>query len=183
MGRSPLSRLLTPVPALVLAGLLLLAALPPAAAAAGARIPATVMRVVDGDTLVAAIDTPGRGLRPTERVRLIGIDCPESRQVPWGPRATARLRQLVAGGPVALEIALQSRDRYGRLLASVWVGPTLIQDVLVREGFCLIYTVPPNVEYVGRLRQAQLDARATGRGIWSSTEGLRESPSAYRRRR
>lgn len=78
---------------------------------------------------------------------------------------------------------MQSRDRYGRLLASVWVGETLVQDILVREGFCLISTVPPNVESADHLRQTQQEARQAGRGIWAPTGGLPDSPAENRRRR
>lgn len=165
-----------------LGAFLLLAILAAGALAESPHVPATVRRVVDGDTIIAAIPTPGGGLQPTERVRLVGIDCPESSQIPWGPQATARLRQLVAGNPIGLEVAFQSRDRYGRLLASVWVGKDFAQEVLVREGLCMIYTVPPNVEHADRLQKAQQEARQAGRGIWSPTEGLPESPSQYRRR-
>ncbi len=163
--------------------LALLAAWPIPASPQGPLVPATVRRVADGDTVIATLQTPGRGLQATERIRLVGIDCPESRQRPWGPRATARLRQLVDGRPVTLEVALQSRDRYGRLLAAVWLERTLVQEVLVREGLCLTVTVPPNVQHADRLRRAQQEARQAGRGLWSPTEGLRESPAEYRPRR
>jgi hypothetical protein len=51
----------------------------------------TVVHVVDGDTLWAALAHPGQGLAAREKVRLVGIDCPEQDQRPWGPRAAARL--------------------------------------------------------------------------------------------
>jgi micrococcal nuclease len=87
---------------------------------AGLRVDATVIAITDGDTLWAEIAEPGHGLAPREKVRLVGIDCPEEDQAPWGSRATARLTALVLGHPVQIEVALQSRDRYGRLLGAIW---------------------------------------------------------------
>jgi micrococcal nuclease len=113
-----------------------------------------VVHIRDGDMFWAELAEPGAGLAAREKVRLVGIDCPETDQVPWGPQATARLTALVLGQPVHIEIALQSRDRYGRLLASIWRDGLLVQELLVREGLCVPYTVPPNVEHVDRIRAA-----------------------------
>jgi micrococcal nuclease len=151
------------------------------AAHAGPRVDATVVVITDGDTLWAEIAAPGHGLAPREKVRLVGIDCPEKDQAPWGPQATARLAELVLGRPVALEVALQSRDRYGRLLASLWRDGQLVQEQLVREGLCVPYTVPPNVEHVDRIRSAAKLARRDG--VYAPAAPRLESPREYRRRR
>lgn len=150
----------------------------------GRRVFAQVIRVSDGDTLVARLTTVRPGLKHEERVRLVGVDCPESGQRIWGSRATSRLTALVLGRPVILEIARQSRDRYGRLLAGIYLtdGKTLVQELLVREGFCLTLIIPPNVEYVDRLRAAKADAQRAERGVWARAGGLTESPAEYRRR-
>jgi micrococcal nuclease len=147
----------------------------------GRRVPAHVVRVSDGDTLVARLATVTRGLKREEKVRLVGLDCPESTQR-GGPSATARLAALVLGRPVILEIALQSRDRYGRLLAGVYVadGKTLVQELLVREGFCRTLVIPPNVDYVERLRAAKTEAQRAGRGIWGGLAEDPESPHGHR---
>jgi micrococcal nuclease len=149
----------------------------------GRRVDAWVVRVIDGDTLVARLATVRSGLQKNEKVRLVGTDCPEVRQQ-WGPPATARLAALVLGRSVILEIALQSRDRYGRLLVGLYLtdGNTLVQEILVREGFCQTLVIPPNVEYVEQLRAAKIDAQRAERGIWARTGGLTESPAEYRRR-
>jgi micrococcal nuclease len=133
------------------------------------------------------------GLAPREKVRLVGIDWPEKDQVPWGARATARLSALVLGASVQIEVALQSRDRYGRLLGSIWrdgqlvqeqlVQEQLVQEQLVREGLCMPYVVPPNVEYVDRIRAAAEHARRDGVGMYAPAGPLLESPLEYRRRR
>jgi micrococcal nuclease len=131
----------------------------------------------------AANDAPGHGLAPREKIRLVGIDCPETEQTPWGARATARPSTLVLGASVQIEIALQSRDRYGRLLASIWHDGVLVQEQLVREGLCVPYTVPPNVTYVDRLRAAAEQARREGLGIYAPARPLLESPQEHRQRR
>jgi micrococcal nuclease len=154
----------------------------PRALHAGPRIPAVVERVSDGDTLIARPLSPARGLQPIERVRLAGIDCPERSQAPWGARATRRLAELVLDRPVELDIALDSRDRYGRLLAYVWAGGRLAQLVLVREGYCLTYTRPPNVEHAEALHEALQAARREGLGIHDPAHPLAERPADYRRR-
>jgi micrococcal nuclease len=71
-----------------------------------------VVKVVDGDTIHVRV-----GDR-MERVRYIGVNAPELGQ-PGGREATEANRKLVEGQPVNLELDIQDRDRYGRLLAYV----------------------------------------------------------------
>jgi micrococcal nuclease len=130
--------------------------------------------VADGDTF-RCVD--GR------RVRLIGIDSPESQQQPYAARArNALLRLLPAGAEVRLESDAAPTDRYGRVLAYVWVGPTLVNEAMVRDGWAVLYTVPPNVKYVERLTRAQNAARAHGAGLWAQ-RGFECLPSDFRRKR
>jgi micrococcal nuclease len=84
---------------------------------------------------------------------------------------------------VQIEVALKSRDRYGQLLVSIWREGLLVQEQLVREGLCVPYTLPPNVEYVERLRAAAEQARRDGIGIYEPGLPLLESPREYRQRR
>lgn len=123
------------------------------------------MRVVDGDTIHVRI---GDRL---EKVRYIGIDTPEVRhptkgEEPGGRQALSVNRRLVANRHVTLELDVQSRDRYGRLLAYVWVGETMINAELVRLGFAQVMTVPPNVRHQALFLKLQRDARDAGRGLW-----------------
>jgi len=154
------------------------------AVAEGRRVAAQVVHVSDGDTLMARLVTLGPGRKKYEVVRLVAIDCPETGQAPWGSRATARLAALVLGRPVTLELAIQSRDGHGRLLAGVYLtdGKTLVQELLVREGFCRTLVIPPNVDHVEQLRAAKAEAQRAERGIWARTDGLTENPADYRRR-
>ncbi|MDT8436247.1 MAG: thermonuclease family protein, partial [Gemmatimonadota bacterium] len=122
-----------------------------------------VTRVFDGDT----IDVELAGGR--ERVRYIGIDTPEMDDERPAVRARAREaaaanRRLVAGRTVRLELDVEERDRYGRLLAYVWIGDTLVNEVLVREGHARLLTIPPNVRHADRLRRAARLARGEPAG-------------------
>jgi micrococcal nuclease len=126
-----------------------------------------VTRVVDGDTAHVEID--GRDVT----VRFIGIDTPESVAPDqpvecYGPEASAYTRDRLEGVHVRLEYDVEREDRYGRTLAYVWLGDELINETLVRQGYALVTTFPPNVEYVGRFTAAQRDAREHGRGLWDA---------------
>jgi micrococcal nuclease len=165
------------------AWLALVVALAVTPAHAGVRVEATVIAITDGDTLWAELAEPGQGLASREKVRLVGIDCSERDQAPWGAQATARLSTLVLGASVQIEVALQSRDRYGRLLGAIWRDGQLVQEQLVREGLCVPYSVPPNVEYVDRIRAASEHARRDGVGIYAPELPLPTSPRQHRQRR
>ncbi len=131
---------------------------------------AVVQRVVDGDTIVVHIG--GRD----ERVRLIGIDTPESvdpRQPVecFGKEASAHTSELLpAGTIVRLERDVEARDRYDRLLAYVHrVSDDLFVNLaLARDGYAQQLTIPPNVAYADQFRAAVAEARQAGRGLWSA---------------
>jgi micrococcal nuclease len=133
-----------------------------------------VRRIVDGDT----IECHGAG-----RVRLIGMDTPEPSQRPYGPSASRALRRLLPiGDTVLLERDVELRDRYGRLLAHVWHDSVLVNWWMVREGWAVLLTIPPNVQYVDRLTDAQARAREERRGLWA-VDGFRCLPADHRRGR
>jgi micrococcal nuclease len=126
-----------------------------------------VDRVVDGDTVEVLID--GR----REDVRLIGIDTPESVEpgMPvecFGPQASHFTRRLAEGRRVRLVFGAERRDRYGRLLAYVHLGPTFVNAVLVRRGLARTLTIPPNDRYAPLLRGLELAAARAGRGLWGA---------------
>ena len=143
----------------------------PALPMPGARVPAQVVRVVDGDTLIVAVDGQ------QARLRLIGMDTPEtvhpSKPVQcFGAEATVKMQQLVdsVAGRVWLEKDISETDRYGRLLRYVWLGPDgpLLNEVLVIEGYAQVSTFPPDVKYKDRFLTAQRQARSEGRGLWGA---------------
>jgi micrococcal nuclease len=137
-------------------------------------MPCTVTLVVDGDTVDCADGA---------RVRLLMIDAPERDQGPYGAMAARALRQLVPVGTHAtLELDVQPRDRYGRLLAYLYTRDgRMANEEMVRAGYALLYTYPPNVRHVERMRAAQQGAKAARRGLWS-TSAFECPPAAHRRR-
>jgi len=62
---------------------------------------------------------------------------------------------------------VETFDEYGRLLAYIWKGDILINEVMVREGYASVYTFPPNVKYVERFINAQREAQREEKGIWA----------------
>jgi micrococcal nuclease len=133
---------------------------------------ATVVRVVDGDTLV--IDTDG----VDERVRLIGIDTPESvdRNRPvmcFGPEASAHLAELLPDGTaVRLERDVEARDRYDRLLAYLYRASDglFVNMAMVTDGYAEQSSFPPNVEHTADFTAAERQARTSGAGAWSNCD-------------
>lgn len=123
----------------------------------------TVERVVDGDTFV---------LTTGERVRLIGVDTPETVKPgtevqPYGKEASDFTKEKLTGQKVRLEFDVAETDRYGRLLAYVYLEDgTFYNELLLREGYAQVMTVPPNVKYADHFLKVQQEAREAGRGLW-----------------
>jgi micrococcal nuclease len=67
---------------------------------------------------------------------------------------------------VGLERDVELRDRYGRMLAYVWADGLLVNWALVRQGWAVVLTYPPNVQYVDFFTEAQRLAREEGVGLW-----------------
>lgn len=134
---------------------------------------ATMRRVVDGDT----IDVTVEGRR--ERVRLIGIDTPETKKenTPvqcFGPEASAFTATLLPPAtPLYLERDVIGRDDYGRLLAYVYraTDGVFVNAELIRQGFARLLTIPPNVAHVDDFRAANDQARRAARGLWGFCDG------------
>ncbi|WP_324824344.1 thermonuclease family protein [Sinanaerobacter sp. ZZT-01] len=121
----------------------------------GNRILCDVIRVVDGDTFVATIDDK------EEKVRLIGVDTPESvhpdksKNTKAGELASEYVKDLLEDQTVQLEFDVQERDKYGRVLAYVYLEDgTFLNEKLILDGYAQIATYPPNVKYVDVFKQA-----------------------------
>lgn len=131
-------------------------------------IVAKVNRIVDGDTII--VEFEGK----EERVRLIGVDTPESvhpdiaKNLPEGKVASEYTKSKLEGKEVELEFDIQERDQYGRLLAYVWIDGTMFNKTLLEEGYARVSTYPPNVKYVEEFRAIQTKARVNNRGFWSN---------------
>lgn len=128
--------------------------------------PATVLRVIDGDTIEVEIE--GQAYK----VRYIGIDTPETvdprRPVGcFGEEASAANKELVDGQTVGLESDVSDTDSFGRLLRYVWLdGDEMVNAALVREGYAQSSAYPPDVRYQELFDELEEEARTAGRGLW-----------------
>ena len=135
-----------------------------------------VKRVVDGDTIK---------LSDGSSTRLIGIDTPEYHYSEKLVRDAGRSREdmktiqalgksayeftkgLAAGRRVRLEFDVVKRDRYGRLLAYVYLEDgTFLNAKIIEEGYAQVMTVPPNVRYADTFVKLERQAMKEGKGLW-----------------
>jgi micrococcal nuclease len=123
-----------------------------------------VVRNIDGDTLKVRLKNGKE-----ESVRFLLVDTPETKHPKlgvqlFGPEASAFTKQIApVGKDITLELDVSEREKYGRLLAYVWVEGQLIEQGLARVG----YIYAPNTKYVDYLREIQTKAQQAKRGIWS----------------
>lgn len=126
-----------------------------------------VLRVVDGDTIV--VDFNGT----KEKVRMIGIDTPESvhpdqdKNTEAGKAAYEYTRDRLEGQQVELEFDMQERDIYGRLLAYVYLNGVMFNKTLLEDEIAVISTYPPNVKYVNDF--LEISSRHNGGNTQSGT--------------
>ena len=127
-------------------------------------------RVVDGNTIV---------LNNGERVRLIGVDTPETKQPQkpveyFGKEASAFTNRMVEGKEVRLEYDWQKRDKYNRLLAYVYLKDgTFINAEIVKQGYGHAYSKFP-FKYLEQFRQYEKQARENKRGLWANKDPDKE---------
>jgi micrococcal nuclease len=125
-------------------------------------VSARVTRHTDGDTL---------WLSGVGKVRLIGVDTPEvyGQVECFGHQASTFVERLLPlGSRVSYRLGVESRDRYGRALAYVYLDDgRLLNMVLVKRGYAEPLTIAPNDELAGRFVAAASDARRRGLGLWA----------------
>lgn len=134
---------------------------------------AIVEFVIDGDT----VDVTVAG--ESERVRLIGIDTPESvsRNVPvqcFGKEASDALTGLLPPGTVLrIERDEEARDRYGRLLLYLYrdEDDLFVNEWMIQQGFADTLFFEPNTTFEGSFTRSRNDARAESLGLWGSCDG------------
>lgn len=143
-------------------------------------ITATVIEIVDGDTIKVKID--GK----EETVRLLLVDTPETKDPnepvqPFGPEASQFAKEtLPAGKEVKLEYDGPERDKYDRLLAYLWVGDKIFNQMLIEEGLARVaYIYDPPYTHYDVFVEAEEKAKAAKKGIWSidgyvTADGFRE---------
>ena len=128
-----------------------------------------VVRVIDGDTIRVCCVF---GDRVT--VRYIGVDTPETHHPMkgvehYGTEASEANRKLVDGKTVRLEFDVQQLDKYGRILAYIYLEDgTFVNAWLVEHGYAMVMTFPPNVKYEALFLRLQREAREAKQGLWSS---------------
>lgn len=137
----------------------------------GGTASARLVRVIDGDTIVARVG--GRD----ERVRYIGMDTPETVKpnTPvqcWGPQAHDLNARLLGapGTPLTLRFDRELRDRYRRLLAYVYRARDglFVNAQLVAAGAARTLAIAPNTSDATQLGVLQQSARSAGRGLWGA---------------
>jgi len=143
-----------------------------------AQQPAQVVMVHDGDTVTLRMD--GKEYR----TRLIGMDAPETGQEPWGRKAKDHLQKIVkdSGGKVFVETDITRYDKYDRLLAYLWLDDTrMVNELMVKDGYAVLFTIQPNSRYADRFIKAQRFARENKANIWGPN-GLTERPIEYKKK-
>lgn len=120
---------------------------------------ARVVRVIDGDTIEIA---------GGYHVRYIGIDTPEvyPQTDYYGIEAWDKNRELVEGKMVTLERDVSDKDRYGRLLRYVYVDGIFVNAELVRLGYAVAFSYPPDIEHQELFLRFEEEAREAERGLW-----------------
>lgn len=134
---------------------------------------ATLEWVTDGDTINVRIDGT------TEKVRLIGIDTPETKKPDtpvqcFGPEATAFTKSLLpVGTPLHLQRDVEARDKYGRLLAYAYraADGMFVNLEIVAKGYARLLTIPPNVARSGEFVAAARTAERQNIGLWAGCSG------------
>ena len=122
----------------------------------------TVMAVIDGDTIDVEIN--GQEFR----IRYIGIDTPEKGET-FAMQATSANQALVNGKKVLLVKDVSETDEYGRLLRYVFVGDIFVNHELVKQGYALAATFPPDVSCSELFANAQNQAQSESVGLWRPT--------------
>ena len=132
------------------------------------KIPYLVYKVIDGDTFWMKDQN-----QMETKVRLIGIDTPETRNTKkkkkgyFGEEAKVYLKSLILDQYVYIEQDVQSRDQYGRLLAYVYTENNLfINADLIANGYAVLMTVPPNIKFENEFYMLQQKARQNKLGMW-----------------
>jgi len=128
---------------------------------------ATVIKVVDGDTVVLSINGS------TETVRLIGVNTPETVHPTkpvecFGPQASAFMHSVLKPKTkVQLRRDVEARDRYQRLLVYLYMTDgTFINQELLRLGFARTMSIQPNTAFASKFAAVQTQANKNRIGLW-----------------
>jgi len=123
--------------------------------------PFLVTNAVDGDTL---------DLNNSKRVRLSGINTPETGEC-YYQEAKDKLKQLTLNKEVFTESDISNEDKYNRLLRYIYVGDTLVNSVLVKEGYARVYDkYSYDTRRYDELKEVEKIAINSKLGVWNCTD-------------
>lgn len=131
--------------------------------------PYTVTRVVDGDTIV--VNIKGEDVK----VRLIGVNTPESvsndesKNCDEGVTASNYMKNMLTGQSVYLEYDVEQYDKYGRVLAYVYWNNTMVNRMLIMNGYATTMKIAPNTKYADIFEKEQKNAKDNSLGFWGSS--------------
>ncbi|WP_342505776.1 thermonuclease family protein [Sporosarcina sp. FSL K6-2383] len=138
-------------------------------------IPVELVKTIDGDTI--KIKYEGK----EQNVRYLLIDTPETNHAqlgkqPFGQQAKERNMELMNSGKLEIEFDIGERvDKYGRLLAYIYIDGVSIQEKLLEEGLARVgYVYPPNTRHLDAFEKAQEKAKKAGIGIWTLEDYVTE---------
>lgn len=124
---------------------------------------ATVVKIIDGDTVDVVID--GKQFR----LRYIGIDTPE-RQRPLYEEAVKANSDLVLNKEVILVKDVSETDTFDRLLRYVFVGDVFVNSEMVKMGLAVAEDYPPDSACTLTLATTMNEARSSQKGMWQATQ-------------
>jgi endonuclease YncB( thermonuclease family) len=128
-----------------------------------------VIGVIDGDTLDVELESGEEA-----RVRLIGIDTPESGEACYGQ--AMQVHAILVGDVVTLVRDVSETDRYGRLLRYVFAGGVFVNAELVRRGYAEAMDYPPDTAFSSLFHALQDEAEANGYGCLNEGVGAPDEP-------
>jgi micrococcal nuclease len=145
-----------------------------------------INKVIDGDTI--KIERSGK----KETVRLIGVDTPESKRnkkakkdakrakkdidtiTKLGKESTKHTKKLLKNNKeVYIETDVQKKDKYGRTLGYVYLDSKkkrMLNEEIIKDGYGTVMTIPPNVKYEKKLREAQKKSIKRKKGLWNDSK-------------
>ena len=133
-------------------------------ACAGNTISGNVVSIVDGDT-IKVLD----GTRTQHKIRLWGVDCPESHQ-DFGTRAKQFTSDMVFGKTV--QVIIEDTDRYGRTVGTVMVDGKSLNEELVKAGFAWVYNQYCKKPTCDQWRRYEEAARKGKMGLWAQPQPI-----------
>ncbi|MCM3568907.1 thermonuclease family protein [Neobacillus mesonae] len=139
-------------------------------------LPGVIVKNIDGDTVEIKMDNR------VEKIRMLCIDTPETHHPrlgvqPFGPEASEYTKKILpVGKKVEIETGIgDGRDKYGRLLAYIYVDGKMFNEMLLEKGLARVaYIYAPNTKYVDEFYSIQKKAQKKGTGIWSIENYVQE---------